>query len=95
MGYKILEIEDTWRLAYQFNNIVCYINDKKIPIHINDIDILLINNPTLSLSCRIINELTNNNTLIVACNEKHLPQTLILPISGHYNSLKILQSQIN
>lgn len=95
MGYKILEIEDSWRITYQMDNIVCFFNDKKIPIFIKDIDVILLNNPTLNFSVRLINELSKNNILTIICDEKHIPNCLILPISGHYNSLKILNSQIN
>lgn len=95
MGYKILEIEDSWRITYQMDNIVCFLNDKKIPIFIKDIDVVLINNPTLNFSTRLINELSKNNILTIICDEKHIPNCLVLPISGHYNSLKILNSQIS
>ena len=94
MGYKILEIEDSWRITYQMDNIVCFIKDKKIPVFIKDLDIVLLNNPILNLSARLLNELSKNNILTIMCDEKHLPNCLILPISGHYNSLKILEKQI-
>lgn len=77
------------------DNIVCFLNDKKIPIFIKDIDVVLINNPTLNFSTRLINELSKNNILTIICDEKHIPNCLVLPISGHYNSLKILNSQIS
>lgn len=94
MGYKILEIEDSWRITYQMDNIICFLKNKKIPIFIKDLDIVLLNNPVLNFSIRVINELSKNNVLIILCDEKHLPNCLVLPISGHYNSLKILQEQI-
>jgi CRISPR-associated protein Cas1 len=54
----------------------------------------MINNITTLCSVKILNELSTRNVLVILCNEKHLPTTLILPISGNYNSLKKIESQI-
>jgi CRISPR-associated protein Cas1 len=68
--------------------------EDKITIPINDIDILIINNPQILISQSLLIELSINNKLVILCDNKHLPQCNVIPISGNYNSLKIIQKQI-
>jgi CRISPR-associated protein Cas1 len=55
----------------------------------------MINNMQTNISLKLLTELSKRNILVITCDEKHLPSTYILPISGHYNSLKILEEQIS
>lgn len=93
MGNKIVEIEEGWKLGYALDNVVVNFENKKIKIPISDINLLMINNISCLLSTRLLCELSSKNILIILCNDKHLPQNYILPISGNYNSLKKIQWQ--
>lgn len=95
MGWKIIEIEKSDQLNLFLNNIVIKNDNEKIIIPINDIDVLLINNYKLKITINLINALTENNVLTIICNNNYLPQSNILPIIGNYNTLKILESQLN
>lgn len=95
MGWKIVEIEEAYKLNLFLNNIVIYNKNDKITLSLNDIDVLLINNYKLVLSVQLINELSKNNILVIYCNNKYLPTTLSLPIIGNYNTIKILANQLN
>lgn len=95
MGWKIVEIENGNYLKLFLDNLVIYHDENKITIPIKDIDVLLINNYRISLSVQLINAFSENNTLVILCNNKHMPQTYILPIIGNYNSLKIMENQLN
>ena len=70
-------------------------DNDKITIPINDIDTLLIDNPQINLSVQLINKLTEANVNLILCDKYHLPTSQILPVIGNYNSLKILNQQIN
>lgn len=95
MGWKILEIENSNRISLFLNNIVILKQNNKITIPIKDIDILLLNNYKLNITVQLINELTNNNVLTIICDNRYLPTSIIVPIIGHHNTLKIIESQIN
>ncbi len=94
MGWKIVEIENAQRLRLFLDNLIIFNNDDKITIPINDIDTLLIDNVQINLSIQLINKLSEYNVNVIICDDKHLPHTQLLPISGNYNSLKILNTQI-
>ncbi|MGL5617809.1 MAG: type II CRISPR-associated endonuclease Cas1 [Metamycoplasmataceae bacterium] len=94
MGWKIIEIENGEKLSLFLENLVIYRGINKITILINDIDVLLINNYHINLSVQLINELANKNVLTIICNNNYLPSSIIVPIIGNYNTLKILNNQL-
>ena len=52
--------------------------DEKRTIPIEDIGFVLINHPMVSISMPLLNELASNNIAVVFCNEKGLPQSMLL-----------------
>lgn len=95
MGWKIIEIEESESLHLFLNNLVIFKDDQKITIPINDIDVLLINNYKLKITIQLINALCNANVLTIICDNYHLPSANILPIIGNFNTLKVLENQVN
>lgn len=95
MGWKIIEIENGYHLNLYLNNIVIRKENEKIIIPINDIDTLIINNYKTQITVNLINELMENNVLVIICDKNYLPISNIVPIIGNYNTLKILQTQLN
>ena len=95
MGWKIIEIATAERLRLFLDNLVIFKADDRITIPINDIDVLLIDNIQINLSVQLINRLAEANVNLIFCDKNHLPTTQILPVMGNYNSLKIINQQIN
>ena len=95
MGWKIIEIATAERLRLFLDNLVIFKADDRITIPINDIDVLLIDNIQINLSVQLINRLAEANVNLILCDKNHLPTTQILPVIGNYNSLKIINQQIN
>lgn len=96
MGWKIIEIENTQKLNLFLDNIVIFNNDnERITIPIIDIDVLLINNYKINISVQLINKLADNNVLLIICDNNYLPCSLVVPIIGNYNTIKILDNQLN
>ena len=94
MGFKTLEIIEGEFLKIYLNNLLIYRNDMKIIIPFNSIDTLIIDNYRSNISIQLLNKLSENNILTIICDKRHLPASQILPMSGNYNSLKIIQNQI-
>lgn len=95
MGWKIIEIQKAERLRLFLNNLVIYREDNKITIPISDIDTLIIDNIEITLSVQLLNKLADFNVNVILCNNQHLPNVHLIPISGNYNSLKILNAQLS
>lgn len=94
MGFKTLEIVEGEILKTYLNNLLIYRNETKIIIPLDTIDTLIVDNCKSNISIQLLNKLSESNILTIICNKKHLPTTQILPISGNYNSLKIIHNQI-
>lgn len=94
MGWKIVNVESDATIKLFLDNLIVYQNNEKISISIANIDTLIIDNFKVSLTVQLLNELANANCVVILCDKKHLPSTLILPFSGNYNSMKITEKQI-
>lgn len=59
-------------------------NDETKSVPIEDIGIVILDHYQLTVSSTLINKLLNNNVAFITCNEKHLPQGMMLNLSeGH------------
>jgi CRISP-associated protein Cas1 len=57
--------------------------EKIPPKHIEDIGIVILDNPQITITHALLSKLVANNAAVVTCDEKHLPNGLFLPLSGH------------
>ncbi len=59
-------------------------NNETKSVPIEDIGIVLLDNYRLTISSALINKLLNNNVAFISCDQKHLPQGMMLNLSvGH------------
>lgn len=64
-------------------------------IPIEDIAVLILEHPAIVLTQQLIIACQQNNTALVFCDDKHLPYSIILPVSeGNSLHSKILRQQI-
>jgi CRISPR-associated protein Cas1 len=69
-------------------------NLPKKTVPIEDIGILVLEHPQITLTNGVILQITANNGIIIGCNEQHLPASLMLPYEGHSELSKRYQQQI-
>lgn len=55
--------------------------EKTIPIE--DIGVVVLDSPQISLTHGILAALLENNVAVISCNDKHLPTGLLLPLEGN------------
>lgn len=70
-------------------------NEEKGEIPIEDIGMVIIDNPQISLSHATINHLIKNNASIIWCDDKHMPNGLVLPMSANHTYTEKLRHQAN
>jgi CRISPR-associated protein Cas1 len=70
-------------------------NLPKKTVPIEDIGILVLEHPQITLTNGVIHQITANNGIIIGCNEQHLPASLMLAYEGHSELSKRYQQQIN
>ncbi len=56
-------------------------DSKSAPIE--DIGVIIIDNPQITLTSVLIQKLMANNSIIITCDERHMPQGCMLPFEGN------------
>lgn len=57
--------------------------DEELTRPIEDIGFIVIDNPMISLTIPLLNELTANNVVVIFCDKKQMPQSVLLPLEGN------------
>lgn len=68
---------------------------RKATIPIEDIGFLVLDHAEIYISIPAINCLTQNNVAIIFCNEKHLPNGMLLNLNGHHIQQQLFKKQID
>ena len=69
--------------------------EDKITAPIEDIGVVIIDNPAVSITIPLLNYLADNNVIVVICNSKGVPSSTLLSFGTNHYQGEILQSQIN
>ncbi|MCU4158368.1 type II CRISPR-associated endonuclease Cas1 [Carboxylicivirga sp. A043] len=64
-------------------------------IPIEDIGVVLLDNPQITITHALLASLLERNTAIISCDDKHLPVGLMLPLNGHTLQSERFREQIN
>ena len=64
-------------------------------VAIEDIGIVVIDHPQVSVTHGLMNALIGNNAAILWCDDHHLPNGLVLPMSGNHVFTEKLRYQLN
>jgi len=80
------------------NQLVVEFADKEKPsakVPIEDVGIVILDAHRLTISQRLISRLLDNNTALITCNQKRMPQGLMLNLHGHNIQQEKFHNQIN
>lgn len=71
-------------------------NEAKIgqSLPIEDIGIMILDHPQITITQGLIAELNKNNTIILSCDSRRLPYGLMLPIFSHHAFTEKMQQQL-
>ncbi len=58
-------------------------DDKTLTRPVEDIGFLVIDNPMISLTTPLLNELVANNVAVIICDKKQMPQAMLQPLVGN------------
>lgn len=67
-------------------------DERTVPVE--DLGFVVLDNPRITLSMRLIEELTANNTAIVFCDKLHHPSAMTVPFSGNTTHAEVLAAQL-
>lgn len=90
MGYRNIKIDSS--VDVRIRNYQLLINDYSIPLE--DMNSILIENPTVKLSEYFLRTCADEGIAVYVCDEKHMPNGVLLPLEKHCRHFKELRTQI-
>lgn len=74
-------------------NVPDSITTKTIPIE--DIGVLMLDNRQVVLTHALLNRLVENNTAVITCDERHMPSSMFMPLSGNTTQHERFMNQLS
>ena len=94
MGFRNIKIDSKVKLHIK-NQQLFIDNGDEISIPLEDINCILIENQTVTLSTYFLHKIADCGIALYVCDEKHLPNAVVLPMVRHSRHFKILKYQIS
>jgi len=82
-------------LTTKYEQLNIKILDKETSVPIEDIGFIIIENQEVYISIPALSKLSSNNVSVIFCNNKHMPQSMLLNIESHHLQQEHLKNQIN
>ena len=86
MSWRTVVITGITKLDYKLEYLVVRKVDSTKRIHLSEIELLMIESTSVSITAALISELINHKIKVIFCDEKHNPQSELLPYYGSQDS---------
>lgn len=93
MGFRTVVVKNRSKIDLNLGYLVCRGEEEK-RVFIPEISVLILESTAISLTTAIVSELVKNGVKIIFCDEKHNPESEILPFYGTYNSFGVISKQM-
>lgn len=93
MGFRVVVIKNKSKLDLKMNYLVCR-GEVDARVFLPEIETLILESTSISLTTALISELVKNKVKIIFCDEKHNPESEIIPYYASYNCSKKISQQI-
>ncbi len=92
MGFRTVIVKNRAKLETRLNSLIVR-GEQERKIFIDEINTLIIQSTAVSLTASLLCELMKRNIKVVFCDEKHNPQSELLPYYGAHNTSKRYKEQ--
>lgn len=93
MGFRNIKVESNVKIQIK-NQQLLIDNGEEISIPLEDINCILIENQSVLLSTYFLQKIAECGIALYICDEKHLPNAVVLPMVKHSRHFKILKYQM-
>lgn len=95
MTWRIVHINEVDKLSLNLNSLRIVKGDQDVKVPLGDIFAIVIEDLTVSITTRLMIELSSNNILVLFCNQNHLPECIIQPVNGHFKQYYQMKEQLS
>ena len=93
MSFRSIVISNNAKLFVKKNQLIIT-NEEEYSIPIEDISTIVIEAVGVTMTKGLLSKLAENNVVTYICDEKHLPNSVVLPLNNHYRVYKVLKEQL-
>lgn len=93
MGFRTVVIKNRAKLEVRLNSLIVRGEQEK-KVFLDEINTLIVQSTAVSLTASLLCELMKRNIKVIFCDEKHNPQSELLPYCGAHNTSKRYKEQI-
>ena len=94
MSFRTVVITKNSRINYKNRFLVVKQEEDEKYIHLSEIDTIIVDSISVSISAYLLKELSANKINIIFCDEKHNPFGELIPFYGRHNNSKIIKIQM-
>lgn len=94
MSWRTIVVSSTSKLDYQLGFMVVR-GEETVRVHINEIEMLIIESTAVSLTAYLLNELIKNKVKVIFCDEKRNPSSELLPYYGSHDTSAKIRHQMD
>lgn len=94
MSFRTVVISSTAKINYKNRYLVVKHELDEKYIHISEIDTIIIDSISVTLTSYLLKELLDNKINIIFCDDKHNPYSELIPFYSSYNTSKKILHQI-
>lgn len=94
MGYRTLLVNAHSKLSYRNNHLVFKSAERSEMIHLSEIDVLVLETMDISITTMLMKRLIDEKIVVLFCDDKRLPQSMLLDLYGRYDNSKQIRKQI-
>lgn len=94
MGWRTLVVNSHAKLSYKNNYLVYTSSDKRELIHLSEIDVLILESTQITITNMLIKRLVDEKVSVIFCDDKRLPNSILMPLYARYDSSLQIRKQI-
>lgn len=94
MSFRTVVITKQSKISYKNRFLVVKQENDEKYIHLSEIDTILVDSISVSISAYLLKELADNKINIIFCDEKHNPFGEVVPYYSKHNTSKMIKEQI-
>ena len=95
MGYRQVIIKKSEKLNFKDNQLIITKDEISNKIPLEDINYILIEDQTTTITTRLLSELGKNAISLIICDETFLPTSIMYPYNYHFKQLENVSNQLN
>ena len=94
MSWRTVIISSRCKLDLKMGYLVARGEEVK-RIFLDEIALLLIENPAVAMTGCLLSALTEKKIKVIFCDQKHMPQSELVPVRGSFDSARKIKAQIS